>query len=142
MTITADETVKALRKSCQGCGPTPCCEFEVLGDMAVDLIESLQAQLATKETVNCLYSATIDLLSMDRDEAIRRMQRAEAQLTESQRRERAAVEDIEMLLKVNEQFDDGETKYVCHFCANGDCKGVGTTGKCEPKWREPMPGRD
>lgn len=42
----ADETAKALRNTCNGCNPTPCCEFEVLGPAAADLIESLTTENA------------------------------------------------------------------------------------------------
>lgn len=46
---TPEEIVRLLRDSCSGCDPTPCCEFEVLGPAAADLIESLQAQLAESQ---------------------------------------------------------------------------------------------
>jgi hypothetical protein len=48
--VTASsEIVRALRHTCDGCNPTPCCEFEALGPDAAVLIESLQAQLATEK---------------------------------------------------------------------------------------------
>lgn len=52
-----------------------------LFDQAANMIESLRAQLDAKDTVNNLYSATADIISMDKDEAIRRMQIAEAALS-------------------------------------------------------------
>lgn len=49
-------------------------------------------------------------------------------LTESQRREREAVEDIEKMMRICE-------KGSCHFCANGDCT---ESPYCAPKWRGPQ----
>jgi hypothetical protein len=43
------EIVRALRHTCDGCNPTPCCEFEALGPEAAALIESLQAKLAAEK---------------------------------------------------------------------------------------------
>lgn len=48
-------------------------------------------------------------------------------LTESQRRERTAVEDIEKMMRICE-------KGSCHFCADGDCT---NSPMCTPKWRGP-----
>lgn len=47
--MNADKIVRALRKTCESCNPTPCCEFEALGPAAADLIESLQAQLSASQ---------------------------------------------------------------------------------------------
>lgn len=55
--MTPEEIIKALRKACQGCGPTPCCEFEVLGNMAADLIEEFQ------EEYDIISAANIELES-------------------------------------------------------------------------------
>lgn len=49
-------------------------------------------------------------------------------LTESQRRGRAAVKDIEKMMRICE-------KGACHFCANGDCT---ESPFCSPKWRGPQ----
>jgi hypothetical protein len=51
----------------------------------------------------------------------------QAQLSASQRRERAAVEDIEKMMRICE-------KGSCHFCADGDCT---DSPYCSPKWRGP-----
>lgn len=45
-TMSAAETVAALRRTCHDCNPTPCCEYETLGDAAADLIEAKEAELA------------------------------------------------------------------------------------------------
>ena len=57
-----------------------------------------------------------------------RIAELEAQLLESQRREQAAVEDIEKMMRICE-------KGSCHFCANGDCT---ESPYCNPKWRGPQ----
>jgi hypothetical protein len=100
--MTADEIVRALRDSCAGCNPTPCCEFEVLGPDAADLIESLQSQLS-----------------------------------ESQRRERAAIKDL------SQDAHCALCKH--HRSEGGDCIGV---SMCAVKgmrvgweWRGPQAGK-
>lgn len=45
-TMSAAETVAALRRACHDCNPTPCCEYETLGGAAADLIEAKEAELA------------------------------------------------------------------------------------------------
>ncbi len=45
----------ALNNSCNGCNLTPCCDFEALGNLATNLIESLQAQLAKYDEVAAEY---------------------------------------------------------------------------------------
>ena len=45
-TMSAGELVAALRRACHDCNPTPCCEYETLGDAAADLIEAKEAELA------------------------------------------------------------------------------------------------
>lgn len=67
-----------------------------------------------------------------------RCQSLQAQLTESQRRERAAVEDLEWLMLRGDSAD------CCIFCRydhthDGPCAGQST--KCEPKWRGPQDGK-
>jgi hypothetical protein len=46
--MTPEEIVRALKQSCSGCNyhenPSGCCVFEVLGQEAADLIESLTAE--------------------------------------------------------------------------------------------------
>ncbi len=56
------------------------------------------------------------------------VRRLRAALSESQRREQAAVHDIELVMR---------GFCGCHICANGDCGNLKTTGKCDPKWRGP-----
>lgn len=57
-----------------------------------------------------------------------RIAEVDAQLAESQRREQAAVADIEKMMRICE-------KGSCHFCANGDCT---EAPLCSPKWRGPQ----
>lgn len=56
-TMSAGEIVAALRRACHDCNPTPCCEYETLGDAAADLIEAQRAELAR--------------LTAERDEALK-----------------------------------------------------------------------
>lgn len=42
--MTDKELITALRKACQDCNPTPCCEYELLGSEAADRIERLQSE--------------------------------------------------------------------------------------------------
>ena len=96
------EIVRALRHTCDGCNPTPCCEFEALGPEAADLIESLTAENAR--------------LTTERDEA--------------QRRERAAVEMLIKFIKQSDDICDYCKNHI--ECAGEQCekfeKGVGSTG--------------
>lgn len=136
--MNANEIVRALRNTCNGCNPTPCCEFEVLGPEAAELIESLQAQLAekTKEAEGW------HILRLDADRIREGMMqkemrligdnmRLEKQLTASQRREQAAVEDLKDALYDPLTIDCGYCKYRgaetnehvattggCHACEN------------------------
>ncbi len=48
--MNINEIIKALRGTCDQCNPTPCCEFEVLGDEAAKLIETLQLRLVELES--------------------------------------------------------------------------------------------
>lgn len=47
--MTPTEIVKHLRMACHDCTPTPCCEYEVLGSEAADLIEELIARVEAAE---------------------------------------------------------------------------------------------
>ena len=47
--MTQEEIVKNLRISCRDCNPAPCCEYEVLGSEAADLIETLTARAEKAE---------------------------------------------------------------------------------------------
>ncbi len=42
----AEEIVAALERACHDCNPTPCCEYEVIGQAAAALIKDQAAQLA------------------------------------------------------------------------------------------------
>lgn len=103
--MNSDEIVRALRNYAKAFGPTP---LHIRGDMeiAAATIESLQAQLdklekriahegfSDLETMISKYKTVMlaaNEISIETDEEIEAL---EAQLSESQRRERAAVEDI------------------------------------------------
>lgn len=60
-----------------------------------------------------------------------KIRQLEQQLAESQRQLRAAVKDIEKMMRICE-------KGSCHFCANGDCT---ESPYCSPKWRGPQAGK-
>lgn len=47
--MTHEQIVQALRNTCKGCNPTPCCEFEFLGFEAANLIEELTARAEEAE---------------------------------------------------------------------------------------------
>jgi hypothetical protein len=59
--MTQEEIVKALRNSCRDCNPTPCCEYEVLGSEAADLIETLTARAERAEAGNKKLRQEIDI---------------------------------------------------------------------------------
>lgn len=52
--MTPEEIVRALKQSCSGCNyhenPSGCCVFEVLGEEAADLIETLTERAEKTET--------------------------------------------------------------------------------------------
>ena len=112
--MTKEEIVRALRHTCDGCNPTPCCEFEALGPEAAELIEQLQSEV--KRWVDKHNQAALNFqqekaeckrlqeqLADEKDahestKLLRDSMYAEkdAQLAASQRRERAAVEDLNL----------------------------------------------
>lgn len=65
--MTQEEIVRALRHTCDGCNPTPCCEFEALGPEAADLIESLTAENARltteRDEAKRMADAAVDTLT-------------------------------------------------------------------------------
>ncbi len=63
--MNINEIIKALRGTCDQCNPTPCCEFEVLGDEAAKLIEMLQLRLVELESK--LSAAVDDLKHSEHD---------------------------------------------------------------------------
>ena len=83
-------------------------------DEAVKALHRLSVLLVTPDSIVCCEAADL-------------IESLHAQLAESQRRERAAVEDIEKMMRICE-------KGSCHFCADGDCT---NSPYCEPKWRGP-----
>ena len=108
--MTPDEIVKALRENAKNAQEN----FEVDTmrdfDSAADLIESLQADLRHEEKVSHGQ--------MEQNKRLRKMMdKLQAQLAESQRRERAAVEDL----------NGTGACFTCkHFRRNGgDCFGAG-----------------
>jgi hypothetical protein len=106
------EIVRALRHTCDGCNPTPCCEFEALGPEAAELIEQLQSEVKRwvdkhnqaalnfqQENAECrrLQEQLAD--EKDAHESTKLLRDSmyaekDAQLAASQRRADAAVEDI------------------------------------------------
>lgn len=118
---TPDKIVRALRRlsvetgslACLGCGHEHNCSTHGCAILrsAADLIVELNDFDQTQSKI-----------------ALERWQRAEAQLAVSQRREQAAVADIEKMMRICE-------KGSCHFCANGDCT---DSPHCSPKWRGPQ----
>lgn len=153
------EIVRALRHTCDGCNPTPCCEFEALGPEAADLIESLQAQLLQKTQELTDYTATgltpgdvkdlqalckenglakyVDLIveakrqmGKSNEQSIEqgeRIDQLEAQLAASQRRERAAVEDMKLIVDAVREAHCDET---CCFACKFDCDTSITDSGC------------
>ena len=111
--MNADEIVKALHKYAKNAQEN----FEVDTmrdfDSAAELIESTQSQLADYHHMSELVDG-----KMEENQRLRRInENLQAQLAESQRRERAAVEDLE----------GAGACFTCkHFRRNGgDCFGAG-----------------
>ena len=109
--VNADEIIKALR---------------ICADKSKNLEECHTGQ------ADCPFGNTI----MDCTERLNHasadmIESLQVQLAESQRREQAAVEDIEKMMRICE-------KGACHFCANGDCT---ESPFCSPKWRGPRDGK-
>lgn len=138
--VRIDEAVKALhRLSVLLVTPDSivCCE-------AADLIESLQAQLAAERAkyaelqrynVDCTKACDRQMVE------ILELREQSANLAESQRRERAAVEDI------NSMLDNVDSVICCHYCAksdHGEYCGFDSEGEngelvhCPGEWRGPM----
>ena len=118
----ADEIVKALRWLAKDT------EFvfaaENLND-AADLIESMQAEVTKwKERHN---QAALNFQQENRENA-----KLQAQLSASQRREKAAVEGLEHLME--DQYDNA---WICDHCAKKPAIGE-TCKECNPKWNGPQ----
>lgn len=90
----------------------------------------LLAQLADAQTEN----ANLKDLAIRGEEyrakcskCLAELDEKDAQLAESQRRERAAVHDLNIVMTAC------ESRYACHVCADGDC--APDEPNCKPKWR-------
>lgn len=150
--MEAEQILKALRcclaglcdERCPLFGETSNCE-KTLMIQSADLIESLQSriaelekQLAAKEAVNQAYSATVSLMKIDKSDAIQRAESAEKQLAASQRREQAAVEDLESFMRESNELR------ACTYCGidqSWGCSLHKTSSMCMPKWRGPQDGK-
>jgi hypothetical protein len=132
--MNAEQIVKALRNTCNGCNPTPCCEFEVLGDAAATLIENQAAETAAKDAeiarlteINESNGQAIGLLTSD----------YEAQLRTAQRRADAAVADMALIAG---DIGSPLTCAVCKYNPNDmGCELDGSQfdddGECHFEWR-------
>lgn len=117
--------VDAQCNGCDGC-PFEYCgpECDLLCKNAATLIESMQSQIADYHHMSELVDG-----KMEENQRLRRInENLQEQLAASQHRERAAVEDIEKMMRICE-------KGSCHFCADGDCT---NSPMCTPKWRGPQ----
>lgn len=124
--MKADEIVRAVRSLADGRhenGLVVMAGKKIVLDAAADLIESLQAQLEQTWEWD-MYKC-----------AKREIDRLRTELTASQRREKAAVEDM--------QFIHCAGRYGCEICLNNDvCKMQNSRiGKCHNfDWRGPQEG--
>lgn len=126
----ADEIVRALRENAEWCDAN---EYEVpicMGDNqreAADLIESLQAQIAAER----VKFAELQRYNVDctKQFGMVQMDKVNLQnlLTESQRRERAAVEDLEL-----------NAACPCRVCKNSKCYRRNGRENCKFEWRGPQ----
>ena len=121
--MNADEIVRALRESL----PPKIDYAELVGAEGF----AHGACYVWDDPLPYLMSDAADLLESQQA----RIAELEAQLAASQRRERAAVEDLEWLMLRGDSAD------CCTLCEhdhthNGPCAGQST--KCEPKWRGPQ----
>lgn len=108
--MTQEEIVRALRHTCDGCNPTPCCEFEALGPEAADLIESLTAQLAKEEERRHKQAERLHAERSQKYDCFDVISDLKEQLAASQRREGAAVEDLYRIASCDacKHYDAGE----------------------------------
>ena len=88
--MTPTEIVKHLRMACHDCNPAPCCEYEVLGSEAADLIETLTARAERAEAESKELRQEIDITDAANTALEGALKQAEAELKE-------AVEDINSL---------------------------------------------
>lgn len=133
----ADEIVRAMRdyaSDCDDCSDCLYCDFAcVCGKfdynapkIIADLIESLTAQLTDYHHMSKLVDG-----KMAENQRLRRINETlQAQLTASQRREKAAVEDLEAILAL---ACAAEVEGICNYCSDDGENCTGTTG-----WRGPQ----
>lgn len=146
--MNANEIVRAL-KECGDCDTCPyydCWIDEHTGDPAdacdegrlfrdvIALIESLQAQLAEK--IHIKLRTDEDMLTpKEAIETINRLRKAyrktTAQLAASQRRERAAVDALEGLMK---SVSGAEACVLCSKDHTSACRIDWIPPRCEPTW--------
>jgi hypothetical protein len=139
------EIVRALRHTCDGCNPTPCCEFEALGPEAAELIEQLQSEVKRwvdkhnqaalnfqQENAECrrLQEQLAD--EKDAHESTKLLRDSmyaekDAQLAASQRRADAAVEDMKLIVDAVREAHCDET---CCFACKFDCDTSITDSGC------------
>lgn len=104
-----------------------------MNDLEADLmianakIKQLEQELAEKTNEVESMRSNWYKCSKNYQQKCRDIAELEIKLAEIQRRERAAVEDIEKMMRICE-------KGSCHFCADGDCT---NSPMCTPKWRGP-----
>jgi len=130
--MNANEIVRALRNSCSGCNPTPCCEFEVLGPEAADLIESLQAENKALREASQKVLEGLQKLDSALDNTTCDGDALKARAEESQRREKAAVDDMKQTHCI------GTSCYICknHGKCERECIEIGHCALFE--WRGPQ----
>lgn len=149
--MNADEIVKELREMA-----TYDCGYEEQSDTAIraaDIIESLQAQLIEKDDIICSirnYETEAEK-QMGRDgeqikELLAENERLTAQLTASQRRHKAAVEDMKHIAneieKCHYKLEDGEDEVSSLNLGRCDvCTKICHEDKpCKFEWRGPQEG--
>ena len=97
-------------------------------DAAADALAAVTAQLTDYHHMEQLVGG-----KMAENQRLRKInEKLQAQLTESQRREKAAVSDLEYLMA--NQYDNA---WICDHCAKRPT--IGSTCKeCNPKWIGPQ----
>ena len=68
--MTDKELITALRKACQDCNPTPCCEYELLGSEAADRIERLKKEIFKYKKEIFKYKEEAAKYKAERDKAV------------------------------------------------------------------------
>ncbi len=109
------EIVGRLRNTCNGCNPTPCCEFEALGPAAADLIESQSADIE-RLTAQLAEATQLAFDITQKYETSVKMHKVTADLlAESQCRERAAVADLKAANLCNQCAHNARCGSVNHY---------------------------